>query len=304
MSLAIIYTRASQGVNAPSVKVEVHLSNGLPGLAIVGLPEAAVKESKDRVRSALLNANFDFPARRITVNLAPADLPKEGGRFDLPIALGILAASRQLHCDGLDEYEFLGELSLNGQLRAVRGVLPAAIACRNTQRKILLPIENAGEAALCGDAQVFGAGHLLEVCAHLQNQQQLSEHASTAAQSTTAYEDLAEVRGQYRPKRALEIAAAGGHSLLLIGPPGTGKSMLANRLPGILPDMTEEEALEAAAVASISERGFSADSWRKRPFRSPHHTASAVALAGGGPLPRPGEISLAHCGVLFLDELP
>jgi magnesium chelatase family protein len=302
--LAKIYSRAQAGVDAPAVTVEVHQSNGLPALNIVGLPEAAVRESKDRVRSALLNSRFDFPARKLTVNLAPADLPKEGGRFDLPIALGILVASSQLAQETLAEYEFLGELSLSGELRPVRGALPAALQARRAGRALVLPLENADEAALVSGVTVFGARHLLDVAAHLTGRQRLAPHASTLASHRPQYEDLADVRGQHQAKRALEIAAAGAHSLLFVGPPGTGKSMLASRLPGILPSMEEDEALESAAVASISDSGFSAESWRKRPYRNPHHTASAVALVGGGSFPRPGEISLAHHGVLFLDELP
>lgn len=305
MSLATVFSRAQVGIRAPEVQVEVHLSNGLPNLNIVGLPEAAVRESKDRVRSALLNTRFDFPARRITVNLAPADLPKEGGRFDLPIALGILAASGQLPVGPLRRHEFLGELLLTGQLAPVRGALPAAIHARQAGRALLLPEANAGEAALVSGVEVLGAGHLLAVCAHLQGTEKLPPHAGEAETVYAAYDDLSEVSGQHQARRALEIAAAGGHSLLFIGPPGTGKSMLAGRLPGILPPMSEDEALEAAAVASISDEGFQVNRhWRQRKFRAPHHTASGVALVGGGSYPRPGEISLAHHGVLFLDELP
>lgn len=302
--LAKIFSRAQAGVDAPAVTVEVHQSAGLPALNIVGLPEAAVRESKDRVRSALINSRFDFPARKLTVNLAPADLPKEGGRFDLPIALGILAASGQLAHEPLMGIEFLGELSLSGELRPVRGALPAALKARAAGCALLVPLENADEAALVSGVTVFAARHLLDVCAHLTGRQRLTPHASVLASHRPRYEDLADVRGQHQAKRALEIAAAGGHSLLFVGPPGTGKSMLASRLPGILPPMTEDEALESAAVVSISDTGFSAEQWRKRPYRNPHHTASAVALVGGGSFPRPGEISLAHHGVLFLDELP
>ena len=306
MSLAVVYTRAQCGVDAPLVSVETHLSNGLPGLSIVGLPETEVKESKDRVRAALLNSRFEFPARRITVNLAPADLPKEGGRFDLAIALGILAASGQLPPDSLAEYEFLGELALGGQLRPVRGALPASIHCRQSGRCLILPRENFTEAALVEKSEVLPAAHLGEVCAHLAGQQRLSlpERAPDPPRSVERQPDLAEVRGQQQAKRALEIAAAGGHSLLMIGPPGTGKSMLAQRLPGILPGMSDEEAMESAAVQSISHQGFDSRYWKVRPFRAPHHTASSVALVGGGSHPRPGEISLAHHGVMFLDELP
>ncbi|MGD8558181.1 MAG: YifB family Mg chelatase-like AAA ATPase [Gammaproteobacteria bacterium] len=305
MSLAVVYSRAQTGIVAPLVTVEVHLSNGLPSLSMVGLPEAAVKESKDRVRGALLNSQFDFPARRITVNLAPADLPKEGGRFDLSIAIGILAASGQLPSDTLSQYEFIGELALSGELRPVKGVLPAAIQARDAKRALFVAEQNADEAALVSDATVFGVRHILDVCAHLNNTALLPPHtlsASLLKHDCTV--DLADVRGQQHAKRTLEIAAAGGHSLLMIGPPGTGKTMLASRLPTIMPAMTEAEALEAAAVASISDQGFDFRQWGRRSFRSPHHTASGVALVGGGSNPRPGEISLAHQGVLFLDELP
>lgn len=304
MALAVVYSRAQVGISAPLVTVEAHLSNGLPGMSIVGLPETAVKESKDRVRSALINANFEFPQRRITINLAPADLPKEGGRFDLPIALGILAASGQIPHALLSEHEVLGELALTGELRSVRGALPAVLELRNSGRKLILPHGNMTEASLVSDANCLGAEHLLEVCAYFHGKQKL-QLPQTAAFSNNLYEhDMADVKGQYHAKRALEIAAAGGHSLILIGPPGTGKTMLATRLPSILPAMTETEALESAAVASISAGGFSVANWGKRPCRSPHHTASGVALVGGGSHPRPGEISLAHNGVMFLDELP
>lgn len=302
--LARVFSRALTGIDAPQVTVEAHLSMGLPAFTIVGLPEAAVRESRDRVRSALINSRFDFPARRITVNLAPADLPKEGGRFDLPIALGILAASGQLSAEVFRDVEFLGELSLSGELKPVRGVLPAALKTHAAGRSLVLPCDNADEAALVSGITILGARHLLDVCAHLTGAQRLRPHISLLSASPPQYDDLAEVRGQHRAKRALEIAAAGGHSLLFIGPPGTGKSMLASRLPGILPPMTEEEALQTAAIASISDAGFSAENWGQRPYRAPHHTASGVALVGGGSYPRPGEISLAHHGVLFLDEFP
>lgn len=307
MSLCVLYSRAREGVAAPAVTVEVHLSGGLPGMSIVGLPEMAVKESKDRVRGALLNARFQFPLGRVTVNLAPADLPKEGGRFDLPIALGILGASGQLSTRDLAGVELLGELALSGGLRPVSGVLPAAIAARDAGRALILPAENAAEAGLVGhELGVYPAEHLLAVCEHLNGVASLDRYRVELGQQVgTAHPDLADVRGQEHAKRALEIAAAGGHSLLFIGPPGTGKSMLAARLPGILPAMTEAEALETAAVRSVSEREpFDLRHWRERPFRAPHHTASGVALVGGGTNPRPGEVSLAHRGVLFLDELP
>ncbi len=305
MSLAVVYTRAQIGIKAPPVSVEVHLSNGLPSLSMVGLPEAAVKESKDRVRSAILNSHFEFPTRRITINLAPADLPKEGGRFDLAIAIGILAASGQIPLDKLEQYEFIGELALTGSLRHVRGILPSAIQTAKARRILMLARENAAEARLVSEVELLAADHLLEVCAHLCGQQSLPLFDDPAIiPEKTSEQDMAEVRAQPHAKRALEIAAAGGHSLLMIGPPGTGKTMLASRLPGILPPMSEPEALETAALQSISDQGFKIQQWRKRPFRSPHHTASGVALVGGGSHPRPGEISLANNGIMFLDELP
>ena len=303
MSLALVYSRAQSGIDAPLVSVETHLANGLPALSIVGLPETAVKESKDRVRAALQNANFEFPARRITINLAPADLPKEGGRFDLPVALGMLAASNQLRTTELDRHEFLGELALSGALRPVRGVLPAALAAARAGRALVVPRENADEAALVSEADILPADHLLEVCAHLNGESRITPHAAPPPVDGQNLPDLADVRGQHQARRALEIAAAGGHSLLFIGPPGTGKTMLASRLPGILPPPSEAEALETAAIHSVSG-GFDPARWRVRPFVAPHHTASGVALAGGGSHPRPGAISLAHQGVLFLDELP
>ncbi len=305
MSLAIVYSRAGAGIDAPLVTVEVHLTNGLPGLSIVGLPEAAVKESKDRVRGALLTSQFDFPARRITINLAPADLPKEGGRFDLPIAIGILAASGQIPGDKLQQFEFIGELALSGQLRPIRGALPVALQSKAAGRTLVLPRENGDEAALAGDCAIHCADHLLQICAHLTGIEPLPHHEDSSNVATAKpIADLSEVKGQHHAKRALEVAAAGGHSLLMIGPPGTGKTMLASRLPGILPAMSEAEASESAAIQSISPSGFDPGRWKQRPFRTPHHTASAVALVGGGSNPKPGEISLAHHGVLFLDELP
>lgn len=303
MSLALVHSRARAGVLAPPVRVEVHLSGGLPSTQIVGLPEAAVRESRDRVRAAILCAQFEFPARRITINLAPADLPKEGGRFDLPIALGILAASGQIDRQALAGYEFLGELALTGELRSIDGALPAALAAARDGRTLVVPPGNAGEAALAQQATVLSARTLLEVCAALNGSASLPVAAAPAVEPVRL-PDLADVRGQLQARRALEIAAAGGHHLLLMGSPGCGKTLLASRLPGILPAASEAEALETAAVASVSGRGVDPARWRQRPYRAPHHTASAVALVGGGSHPRPGEISLAHNGVLFLDELP
>jgi magnesium chelatase family protein len=304
MSLAIVYSRAKCGIEAPLVTVETHLSNGLPALNIVGLPETAVKESKDRVRSAIINSYFEFPSQRITINLAPADLPKEGGRFDLPIALGILAASGQIPMESLQHHEFLGELGLGGELRPVQGALPAAIKSHAAKRALVLPPANSDEARLCEKAELFAAHNLLQLSAHLHGREKLTP-ITTANIPTVLenYPDLNEVKGQQQARRALEIAASGNHNLLLYGPPGTGKTMLASRLPGILPPLTASEMLEVATVFSVSHNP-TAKNYRQRPFRNPHHTASAVALVGGGTHPRPGEISLAHHGVLFLDELP
>ena len=306
MSLAIIFSRGRSGISAPLVTVEVHVANGLPSLSIVGLPETAVKESKDRVRGAIINSSFQFPAQRITVNLAPADLPKDGGRFDLAIALGILAASGQISTDQLNQYECIGELSLGGELRAINGVLPVAIEARNNHRKLIIPEENITEASLIKDIEIIPAKHLLAVCAHLCGQTLISStfHNHEAAIQFDNELDFADVHGQYHIKRAFEIAAAGAHNLLMIGPPGTGKSMIAARLPTILPPLTEQQAQESAAIASISDQGFNLVNWLKPPFRAPHHTASAASLVGGGSNPKPGEISLAHNGTLFLDELP
>lgn len=292
------------GADAPEVAVEVHLQGGLPAFHIVGLPDTGVKESRDRVRTAILTSGFDFPARKIIVSLAPADLPKESGRFDLPIAIGILAASGQVSRAHLAEYEFAGELSLDGHLRAVHGALAMVWHARRAGRIFILPLASAAEAALIEGAQVLGAPSLLQVCAHLNQSQALLPAVAAMAEPALAGLDLAEVKGQSVARHALEVAASGGHSLLLVGPPGTGKSMLAARLSGILPPMTDAEAQESAALQSLSQSGFAPSQWRVRPQRCPHHSASMAALVGGGGVPQPGEISLAHLGVLFLDELP
>ncbi|OIR09701.1 competence protein ComM [mine drainage metagenome] len=303
MGLAVLYSRGLAGMDAALVTVEVHLANGLPNFTIVGLPETEVKESKDRVRAALQNCQFEFPARRITVNLAPADLPKESGRFDLPIALGILAASGQIPSDKLAEYEYAGELALTGELRAIRGALAMTYRAANSGRAFILPAINAAEAALVEDAVVYPAQSLLQVAAHLAGRDALTRHVPDTQTAIPHYPDMRDVKGQTQCKRALEIAAAGGHSVLMSGPPGTGKSMLAARFPGLLPQMTQQEALESAAMQSLGGM-FEVENWKRRPYRSPHHTASAVAMVGGGSNPRPGEISVAMHGVLFLDELP
>lgn len=304
MSLSIACTRAAIGVDAPLVSVEVHLSNGLPALVLVGLPETTVKEARERVRSAILNCGFTFPARRITVNLAPADLPKEGGRYDLPIAIAILGASEQIPADKLSQYEFLGELALTGALRGVQGAIPAALAASAAQRQLILSTDNLSEVGLIKNGNSLTAGHLLEVCAFLHGQSPLGEAQYTQQDALPQSEDLQDIIGQQQAKRALEITAAGGHNLLLIGPPGTGKTMLATKLNGLMPPLSDAEALESAAITSLSSIGAMRRQWRQRPFRSPHHTSSRYALVGGGSIPKPGEISLAHHGVLFLDELP
>jgi len=304
LSVAVVYSRALAGLDAPLVRVEAHLGSGLPAFHVVGLPETEVKEARDRVRAALHTAHFEFPQSRVTVSLAPADLPKESGRFDLPIAIGILVASGQVPSRALARHEFAGELALSGELRPIRGALAMTFGARHDGRAFVVPESVADEAALANGATVLPARTLLDVCAHLSGQAPLAPHASPATVRAPQYADLADVRGQHQARRALEVAAAGGHSILLSGPPGTGKTMLALRIPGILPPMTEEEALEAAAVQSLATGLFRLDRFGIRAFRAPHHTASAVALVGGSTPPRPGEISLAHHGVLFLDELP
>ncbi len=305
MNLAIIHSRANLGIDAPSVTVETHISSGLPALHIVGLPETVVKESKDRVRSAIITSHFEFPMKRITVNLAPADLPKQGGRYDLPIALGILVASKQIPCLELDAYEFAGELALSGELRSITGILPIALGAKKSGRSLILPFENALEAERIEEISLFPAKHLLEVCSHFLKKTPLKQHvAKFTSLAALPYPDLKDVKGQHQARRALEIAAAGQHSILMIGPPGVGKTLLSHCLPGILPPLAEAEAAELAAIQSVAGMKLQAATWRQRPFRAPHHSASSFALIGGGNPPKPGEISLAHHGVLFLDEFP
>ena len=306
MTLACVFSRARIGLESPLVTVEVHLANGLPAFNIVGLPETSVREAKDRVRSAIINCGYEFPAKRITVNLAPADLPKEGGRFDLPIAIGILAAAAQLPDTDLNKYEFAGELALSGELRPIIGEIPMAMACRESGRTLVIPSENAEQASWVQAVNILSLSHLSQLFPHFLKQQSLPLVPTKILQEyeTKIEHDIADVVGQPLAKRALELAASGRHNLLFIGPPGTGKTMLASRLPGILPPMTEQEALSSAAIQSICHKNISPESWLTRPFRAPHHTASSAALVGGGSHPQPGEISLAHNGVLFLDELP
>ena len=300
MSLSKVLTRAALGVEAPLVTIEAHISNGLPALTLVGLPETTVKEARERVRSAIINSGFAFPAKRVTINLAPADLPKEGGRYDLPMAIAILVASEQLPADKLTHYEFL----LDGALCGVQGAIPAAMVAIQAGRQLVLSTENQCDAGLIRQGSSLVASHLSEVCAFLRNELTLPTAQYPEHQGDAPADDLADIIGQEQGRRALEITAAGGHNLLLIGPPGTGKTMLATRLPGIMPSLSDQEALECAAIASLVNSNTLHRQWRTRPFRSPHHSASLYALIGGGSLPRPGEISLAHNGVLFLDELP
>ncbi len=307
-SLAILRSRTQVGVNALVVDVEVHLANGLPCFNVVGMPETAVRESKDRVRGALVNSGFDFPAKRITVNLAPADIPKSGGRFDLPIAMGILIASGQVHIDDINAYEFLGELALSGEIKAVSACLPSAVACQEEGRVLVTGESSSKEASLIDKLSILAPQTITQLAAHFlgENRLEFVEVKRSSEQITNANNQLclSDVKGQFHAKRALQVAAAGGHHLLLFGAPGTGKTMLAERLPTILPNLSNSESIDSAALYSVSNQGFQSEQWGVRPFRNPHHSASAVSLIGGGSSPKPGEISLAHNGVLFLDELP
>lgn len=304
MSLSVVYTRAALGVKAPLISVEVHLSNGLPGLTLVGLPETTVKEARDRVRSAIINSGYTFPAKKITINLAPADLPKEGGRYDLPIAIALLAASEQLSSSRLSAYEFVGELALTGALRGVPGAISGAIAALGAGREIIVAKDNAAEVSLIEEKGCLVAEHLQEVCAFLEGRHELASPVGEPFVADNDSRDISDIIGQEQGKRALEITAAGAHNLLLIGPPGTGKTMLASRLNGLLPPLSNHEALESAAIVSLVNTTSMYKQWRQRPFRAPHHSASLAAMVGGGAIPGPGEISLAHNGILFLDELP
>lgn len=303
MSLAVVMSCAQVGTTAPEVVVEVHLARGLPSFSIVGLAETAVKESRDRVRGAISNSKFEFPNKKIFVNLAPADLPKGGGRFDLPIALGVLAASAQIPTAALAGRVFLGELAFSGTVREISGGLVAALALRGSGHSLILPPRSAAQAALVDGVEVYGVGSLLELSGILCGMESFAPVEPLMIPAAAPYPDMNGVVGQQFAKIALEVAAAGAHSMLMIGSPGSGKTMLANRLPGILPNLTVEEALATAAVTSLVEKHWEPQTWRNRPFRAPHHSASGAALVGGGSIPRPGEISLAHNGVLFLDEL-
>ncbi|WP_342006360.1 YifB family Mg chelatase-like AAA ATPase [Citrobacter sedlakii] len=304
MSLSIVHTRAALGVNAPAITIEVHISNGLPGLTLVGLPETTVKEARDRVRSAIINSGYEFPAKKITINLAPADLPKEGGRYDLPIAVALLVASEQLKTHRLDQYELVGELALTGALRGVPGAISSATEAIRAGRSIIVAKENEDEVGLIDGDGCLIADHLQAVCAFLEGKQPLDPPSPGVWGSSPTHDDLNDIIGQEQGKRSLEITAAGGHNLLLIGPPGTGKTMLASRLNGLLPPLSNKEALESAAILSLVNSTSVQKQWKQRPFRSPHHSASLAAMVGGGSIPGPGEISLAHNGILFLDELP
>ncbi|MEM7563349.1 MAG: YifB family Mg chelatase-like AAA ATPase [Pseudomonadota bacterium] len=304
MSLTQIKTRAQLGIEAPVVTVEVHISNGLPAFTLVGLAETAVREARDRVRSAIINSGFEFPAKRITVNLAPADLPKVGGSYDLPIALGILSASAQIDGRGLENRLCFGELALSGDCRRIEALLPALLACRQQGQTAIVPADNQIEAALSQPTATYLASRLVQICDSLNGGEPLPLVQNRSNFPSPDFEvDFQDVRGQAQAKRAMEIAATGAHHLLMMGPPGCGKSMLAQRLNTILPPMSEEEATTAASIRSVSQQPVTLENWYQRPFRSPHHTVSPVALAGGGSHPKPGEISLAHHGVLFLDEL-